>query len=62
LTLIEQERHCAFTFKNLAILITQKVLIKTKPFAPESVKALSLTVYLLCVIVQNTVKYRPLIS
>jgi hypothetical protein len=38
-------------FKNLVILIIQRVLIKTKPFALKLAKALSLTVYLLCVIV-----------
>jgi hypothetical protein len=35
------------------------VLIKTKLFASELVRALSLTIYLLCVIVQDTVKYSP---
>jgi hypothetical protein len=49
-------------FKNLAILIAQKVLIKTKPFASELIRTLSLTVYLLCAIVQGTVKYSPLTS
>jgi hypothetical protein len=38
-------------FKNLIILIIQRVLIKTKPFALELTRALSLTVYLLYAIV-----------
>jgi hypothetical protein len=44
------------------ILITQKVLIKTKPFALELARALSLIIYLLCVIIQGIVKYGLLIS
>jgi hypothetical protein len=38
------------------------MLIKTKLFALKSAKALSLTIYLLCVIIQNIVKYGLLIS
>jgi hypothetical protein len=38
------------------------VLIKTKLFALESAKALSLTIYLLCAIIQGTVKYGLLTS
>jgi hypothetical protein len=49
-------------FKNLIILIAQKMLIKTKPFVLELIRTLSLTVYLLCVIIQNTVKYGLLTS
>jgi hypothetical protein len=49
-------------FRNLVILIAQKVLIKTKPFVPELARALSLTTYLLCVIIQGIVKYGLLIS
>jgi hypothetical protein len=49
-------------FRNLIILITQRILIKTKLFALKSAKTLSLTVYLLYTIIQNTVKYGLLIS
>jgi hypothetical protein len=49
-------------FRNLTILITQRVLIKTKLFALKSARTLSLTIYLLCVIIQDTVKYKLLIS
>jgi hypothetical protein len=38
------------------------MLIKTKPFALKSARALSLTMYLLCVIIQGTVKYGLLTS
>jgi hypothetical protein len=44
------------------ILITQRILIKTKLFALELIKTLSLTVYLLCIIIQGTVKYSLLTS
>jgi hypothetical protein len=38
------------------------MLIKTKLFALKSIRTLSLTMYLLYIIVQSTVKYSLLIS
>jgi len=36
----------AFTFRNLATLITQAVFIKVKPFALVLIRAVKLTPYL----------------
>jgi hypothetical protein len=38
------------------------MLIKTKLFALKLAKTLSLTMYLLCIIIQSTVKYNLLTS
>jgi hypothetical protein len=48
--------------KKVAISIARRVLINTKPFAPESVREETLTKYLLQDKLQGIVKYGPLIN
>ena len=45
------------TFKKVAILIARGVLMKTKPFAPESTRAFKETAYLLLNSIHEMVIY-----
>jgi len=52
----------SFKVEKLVILIAQTVLIKAKPFALESTKAVRGTLYLFFNIIYNIIKCLPFIS